>query len=243
MSRLYQALQWFKNRFPKLAWTLRWLRPSRVRQFLHFKGKSTQEVFEKIYHENRWGINESRSGAGSTLSATEHLRAQLPRIVTRFGAASFFDAPCGDFNWMRHCDLGVPYIGADIVPALVEDLRAKYASPTRTFLHLDITKGPLPDADIFFCRDCFLHLTFAQVHQALGNFRRSACKHLVASTYRDIRANTDSFTGGVRMLNLCLPPFNLPEPLEYIEDSGEGPFDRCLGVWSKQQVLDAAKQT
>lgn len=243
MPRLYQALQWFKNRFPKLAWTLRWLRPSRIQQFLHFKGKSAQEVFEKIYHENRWGIEESRSGAGSTLGATEHLRAEIPRIVAKLGAASIFDAPCGDFNWMQHCKLDIPYIGADIVAPLVEDLRARYTSPTRTFLHLDITKDPLPDADIFFCRDCFLHLSLAQIHQALDNFRRSNCKYLIASTYRDVRANTGNFTGGVRMVNLCRPPFGLPVPLDYIEDRGEGAFERGLGVWSKQQVLDAPRQT
>jgi hypothetical protein len=243
MSLIHKPLWWFKNRFPSLAWKIRWVRPSRVRELLRFRGKSTQQIFEKIYHENRWGMSESRSGAGSTLRTTEYLRAELPRLVQRLGATSFLDAPCGDFNWMQHCELGVPYIGAEIVPQLVDELRAKYtrATPTpRTFIHLDITKDSFPDADLFFCRDCFLHLSFAHVQGALDNFRRSGARFLVASTYRDIRANIDNFTGGVRMLNLCLPPFNLPEPLEYLDDRGEAKFERCLGVWTREQLAAAS---
>lgn len=247
MSGIYRALWWFKNRFPHLAWRLRWLRPSRIMERRRFVGRTTQQVFERIYYENRWGMEESRSGAGSTLASTAHLRAALPRLVERLGARSFFDAPCGDFNWMRHCELGVPYIGADIVPELIEKVRAAHTRaggelPPRTFMHLDITKDPFPEADIFFCRDCMLHLSFDHIHAVLDNFRRSACRWMVASTYRDLRMNWDHFTGGVRMINLCLPPFGLPEPLEYIEDRGEAEFHRCLGVWTKEQVLRVARK-
>lgn len=242
MSRIQQSLWWFKTRFPRVAWMLRSLRPSRRKEQQQWVGKSTEDVFTAIYEKNVWGSSESRSGAGSTMKATEQLRNDLPRVVAKLNAKSFLDAPCGDFNWMQHCNLGVDrYIGADIVAKLVEDLNAKYASPSRTFCKLDITSQPLPDADVFFCRDCLLHLSFEQVHGVLDNFRRSNAKYLITSTYRDGRANMDHFTGGARMINLCLPPFNLPEPLEYIEDRGEATFQRCLGVWSKEQVLSAKK--
>jgi hypothetical protein len=245
MSRIQQSLWWFKHRFPRFAWMLRNLRPSRRKEQKQWVGKSTEEVFSHIYEKNVWGSSESRSGAGSTLRATEHLRKDLPRAIAKLNAKSLFDAPCGDFNWMQHCQLGVDhYIGADIVAKLVEDLNAKYASttpPTRSFLKLDITKEPFPAVDVFFCRDVFLHLSFEQVHGVLDNFRRSPAKFIITSTYREVRANMDHFTGGARMINLCLPPFNLPEPLEYIEDRGEAQFHRCLGVWSKDQVLNAKK--
>lgn len=244
MAALNEALWSFKNRFPTVAWALRWTRPSRVAEWLRVRGKTTQEIFEKIYRENRWGMTESRSGAGSTLKNTEHLRAELPRLVGRLGATSLLDAPCGDLNWMKHCDLGVPYTGGEIVATLVDELRAKHASatpPVRSFVHLDITRDPLPQADIFFCRDCFLHLSFAHIHAALDNFRRSSARYLVTSTYRQILTNVDHFTGGVRMVNLELPPFNLPPPLEYIDDRGEASFPRCLGVWTREQVVDAAR--
>lgn len=240
MSRLQQGLWWFKQRFPRAAWALRSMRPSRRREERIYEGKSAREIFSTIYDENKWGSSESRSGAGSTMRATTSLREQLPKVVRSLKARSLLDAPCGDFNWMQHVDLGVDhYIGGDIVPALVEQLKAKYSSPTRTFVQLDIVRDPLPAADVFFCRDCFLHLSFEHINGALQNFLRSPAKHLITSTFRDTRANLDTFTGGVRMLNLRHAPFNFPEPIEYIEDRGEGKFDRCLGVWSKEQVAKA----
>lgn len=247
MSLIHSGLRWFKIRFPRLAWRLRNLRPSRIQEQKQWEGKSTEEVFTTIYEKNAWQSAESRSGFGSTLRATEAIRAQLPRVVQELGARSFLDAPCGDFHWMQHCPLPVDlYIGADIVPALIADLNARYArtnqSPERRFCKADITTDPLPDADIFFCRDCFLHLSFDQVHAVLENFRKSKCRFLITSTYRDVRANLDHFTGGVRPLNLVLAPFNLPEPTQYLEDPGETQFHRCMGVWTKEQVASARRR-
>jgi hypothetical protein len=240
MNPIYSSLWWFKRRFPHLAWKLRWLRPSRRRERRRYLDKSTREVFQYIYQNNMWGMEESRSGAGSTLRATEQLRADLPRVLQRLGARSLLDAPCGDFHWMQHCNLGVQhYTGGEIVPELVDKLNHSYASPSRSFVQLDITTDPLPQADVFFCRDCFLHLSFKHIHDALANFARSGCTHLIASTYRDVDVNIDHFTGGVRMVNLQHPPFNLPEPLEFIPDQGEASFQRCLGVWTREQVASA----
>lgn len=243
MGLVRKCLWWFKQRFPRTGWALRWLIPARRAERRRNAGLSTQQIFQQIFDKNAWGMDESRSGAGSTLTATEHLRRELPRIVAMVGARTFLDAPCGDFNWMRHCELGVDhYTGADIVPALVERLRNQHASPTRSFIQLDITKDPLPHADIFLCRDCFIHLSFAHIHDVIDNFLRSDCKHLLVSTYRDMRGNVDNFTGGVRMLNLTLPPFGFPQPIEYIVDRGEAGFDRNLGLWSREQIANADRR-
>ena len=43
-----------------------------------------------------WGSDESGSGIGSELGATEALREYLPGLFKRLGVRKVLDAPCGD---------------------------------------------------------------------------------------------------------------------------------------------------
>ena len=71
----------------------------------------------------------------------------LPALVKELGVRSLLDAPCGDFNWMRHVDLdGVEYTGGDVVPELVARNRELYGAAGRRFVTLDLTRDPLPPA-------------------------------------------------------------------------------------------------
>lgn len=81
-------------------------------------------VFENIMALNRWSGDESQSGPGSTLNYTRHLRPHLEAFVANFGISSLFDAPCGDFNWMRQVKFpeGFMYLGGDIARPLVEKI-------------------------------------------------------------------------------------------------------------------------
>jgi hypothetical protein len=38
------------------------------------------------------------------------------------------DIPCGDFNWMKLLNLGVDYIGADIVGELIAENRRRFGA-------------------------------------------------------------------------------------------------------------------
>uniref|UniRef100_UPI002157A42F class I SAM-dependent methyltransferase n=2 Tax=Pseudomonadota TaxID=1224 RepID=UPI002157A42F len=85
-------------------------------------------------------------------------RTELPHLLREFNIRSVLDIPCGDFNWMRHVDLGgVHYIGADIVPELVEHNRRTYRGPRIQFEHLDVIASPLPKVDAVLCRDGLVH--------------------------------------------------------------------------------------
>ncbi len=191
---------------------------------------SLEKVFSEIYHKNLWKDPESVSGHGSTLARAANIAAGLPALLRELGAKSLLDAPCGDFNWMRHIDLGpVNYIGADVVPDLVARNRRLYGGERRKFLVLDITRSSLPRADVILCRDCLIHLSFARIHEAVANFQKSGATYLLCTTHPPIRENVDCPDGGWRSVNLELPPFNFPRPLKLIvEDQGWG---KCLGVW------------
>jgi len=192
--------------------------------------------FERIVRTNLWGA-DSRSGLGSELSATARLREALPSFLRRHQVQSVLDVPCGDFGWLSATDLGISYTGADIVPALVDDNERRYGGPDsgRRFLTLDLTKDPLPHADLVLCRDCLVHLSFENINRALDNIRASGARYLLTTTFLEHDANADIDDGDWRMLNLECAPFNLSPPIDVlVEDcrEGDGAYaDKALGLW------------
>ena len=196
-------------------------------------------MFQRIFHENRWGNCESVSGEGSNLERTRVVRAVLPAIVTRYGVRTILDAPCGDFFWMKEVSLeGVAYIGADIVPELVARDTELYASLERRFILCDLVDDVLPQADLILCRDCLVHLSYDDTRRAVDNFRRSGATWLLTTTFTGPRENHDIATGEWRAINLERPPYGFPAVVEIInEESDEvddelGAFpDKSLGLW------------
>ncbi|AKM03118.1 class I SAM-dependent methyltransferase [Burkholderia pyrrocinia] len=211
----------------------------------------TAQVFQKIHDEQGWHSEESVSGWGSELKNTAQIIRELPGLLRRFGVRSMLDAPCGDFNWMRHVDLdGIDYIGADIVQNLVTANQATWTAPNRRFVHLDLLQDPLPDADLILCRDCLFHFSHADVFRAFERFAATNARYLLTTTfiYRSYPRNAEIATGQWTPINLEMPPFDLDPPLTllvegsneciiYGPDIGTVPMsDRCLGLWSMESV-------
>ena len=128
-------------------------------------GLDLAQRFQRIHDTNLWGAPESPSGLGSELDATAVLRTELPRLLKKLGVTSLLDAPCGDAGWINRTDLGVRYVGVDIVPALVERLqnRAAAGEICGEYHLADITRDQLPRCDAILCRDCLVHLSFANI--------------------------------------------------------------------------------
>src|SRR3989440_2607574 len=117
------------------------------------------EIFTDIYRTREWADSESVSGRGSTLARTRVVRETLPPLLKGVGARSLFDAACGDFNWMRHVELGgVEYTGADIVPELVGRNRELYGGEGGALVHLHNTGDREPQAAADQARDGVHHL-------------------------------------------------------------------------------------
>jgi hypothetical protein len=206
-------------------------------------GLAVHEIFDKIYREQAWNIHsdESVSGEGSTLTQTRTIAAALPDILRQLDIRSILDIPCGDFNWMRTVDLGaIRYIGADIVEDLVRRNGQRFASDLRTFLHLDLLCDDLPAADLVFCRDCLVHLSFEDIRKALANIRRNGAKFLATTHFTEETQNLDINTGGWRPLNLQLHPFLFPDPVLLVNEhctEVDGAFaDKCIAVWDVRSL-------
>lgn len=193
--------------------------------------------FQRIHDTNLWGAAASASGLGSELDATATLRAELPQLFAKLGIASLLDAPCGDAGWINHADLGVRYVGIDIVPALIERLQIRAAAgEIKGEYHLaDITRDPLPRCGAILCRDALVHLSFANIERAVANFTASGAVWLIATTFPEWQSNQDCEDGDWRALNFERAPFNWGAPVELINENcceaGGGWRDKSLGVW------------
>ena len=201
-------------------------------------GDDREAVFRDIFTFNRWNDAESASGVGSSSRYTLNLRRRLPRLLRRYRVRTILDVPCGDFAWMKQIPLDAEtrYIGGDILGELVGRLQRDYAAPNRRFERLDVIASPLPRADLLICRDCFIHLSNADVLAALDNILAADISYLLTTTYRFGRINADIVTGQFRVINLEAPPFSLPAPIETIVDYVYPFPPRRLALWSRAQL-------
>ena len=246
-----------KRRFPVLRRTLRehapglygWMLGNTTlrRAFGVIKGKQKIIVaddpvqrFTTFYETHYWVDDQSRSGGGSNLYATEKIRKAMPGLFLKYGVRSILDVPCGDFFWFKEMKLDLDrYIGGDIVVPLVASVAEKYTSPTRSFRIMDITKDELPDCDLILVRDCFIHLSFEAIFAALKNIMRSKLRYLLTTHHAHVPENVDIETGGCRALNLCAAPFNFPPALELIDDYAKGLKPHYLGLWQVDDLRRA----
>ena len=169
---------------------------------------------------NYWRNCESLSGDGSTLNYTENLRKQLPNLIKAFSINTIYDAPCGDFNWMRGVvsETKIQYIGADdIVPSLIEGSKSQFQSSNISFSIADITVDKFPRADLWFCRDCFIHLSNKDIYLALKNFLASEIPYLLTTTHITSGnfTNLDIYSGGHRLIDLFSAPFYFPKDVKF----------------------------
>lgn len=166
-------------------------------------------LFSQYYQRNHWKDPESRSGPGSTLEYTKNLRARLPELFDKFNINTVLDAPCGDFNWMKHVveNYDITYLGCDIVPEIVRD-NQKYVTDKIQFSELDITCDKLPDADLMICRDCLFHFSEEYIWKFLNNLAQSNIKYLLTSSHINNTQNKNIKVGDFFTLNLFAFPYN-----------------------------------
>src|SRR3954453_17833094 len=201
-----------------------------------FAGLDLAQRFQRIHDTNLWGAADSLSGLGSEIDATAVLRAELPPLLDRLGATSLLDAPCGDAGWINRTGLGVRHVGVDIVADLIENLQARVAAGEISGdYHLaDITCDVLPRCDAILCRDCLVHLSFANIARAVASFPRSGGAGLITTTFPDWQANVDCEDGDWRALNFERAPFHWGPPVELLNENcleaGGGWRDKSLGA-------------
>lgn len=227
------------TRYVQTSWKRR-----RYESMLRTRNMTAEERFTWVYENRIWnsfGSNESVSGVGSTLECTANLRTELPKLLEEYSIKTLLDAPCGDFNWMRHVlpETDVVYIGGDIVAPLVQRLQQSFSSARISFRHLDLLTDDLPPADLLLCRDCLFHLSYSDTRRFFANFLRSNIPYLLTTTHdnTDGFVNKDIPTGDFRRIDLTSAPYLLPrESLRTIVDFVPPEPSRSLQLWHRDQL-------
>ena len=185
-------------------------------------------VFDHIYKNHHWGDAETASGSDSTVAATVSLRDKIRIWIGEYGIRSVADIPCGDHNWFRLVATD-SYVGGDIVPAVIEQNRARF--PARKFMVLDARSHPLPPADLLLCRHLLDHLSNRDIALFLKNLSRSEFKYAAFSHFPMPAQLPDIVTGCHRLIDLTKPPVSFPRPLEVFVESEEGEQMLTLSLW------------
>jgi len=180
-------------------------------------GRTTESVFTEIYQKNLFKGNESRSGSGSNIEQTEIIRKELTDLVAELKIQSMLDIPCGDFFWLKEVVLdSIQYTGVDIVDDIISSNNKKYAKQNRNFIKLDILEDDLPKVDLILCRDLLVHFSFNDIKKAVNNIKKTQSKYLLTTSFPNLKQNNDIITGDWRKLNLQIPPFSFPNPMNQI---------------------------
>ncbi|MBM79587.1 MAG: hypothetical protein CMJ78_03210 [Planctomycetaceae bacterium] len=211
---------------------------------IQLRSKSTEDVFTDIFKENFWQGKDSVSGTGSDLDQIGLISERLPVLFKALDVRSVLDLPCGDFLWMKDVDLSdVEYVGADIVKELIADNVVNFAREGVRFEHLNLLDGPLPATNLILVRDCLVHFSYADIDRALNTICNSDIEYLLVTSYTGERENKDILTGQWRAINLERAPFNLPKPLQAINEGcteGDGAFaDKALALWRVEDIRQA----
>jgi len=216
----------------------------RGKRLKHLQKLDVQSRFEYIFEHNYWNSAESRSGNGSTLQSTQQLRPQLEVLLKELDVKIFFDAPCGDWNWMREVKFpdGMQYIGGDIVAEMIELLKKKYGGSNIEFRHLNIIETAFPAASLWMCRDSLFHLSMHDIVKTLDNFIRSKTPYALLTNMPQTEVNDDIMTGSFRPLNLLAKPFGFPAPRKILHDNVIHDVPRYMGLWHRDDIAPAVER-
>ena len=214
--------------------------------FLNYKdinkgiAAESKVVFKDIYKQNYWKGKQSVSGPGSDLEYTTILRKELPILIKKFHIQSILDAPCGDCFWISKINFNQPitYIGCDIAENIINNLYKNNPfndNVQASFQNLDIVNDPIPNADIWICRDTLFHLPLIDALAVIDKFKKSSINYFLSTSFSFPKENVDVGNGGFRPLNLSISPFNMPKPIYTICDFIAPYPPRYLYLWHKNQ--------
>lgn len=162
--------------------------------------------------------------------ATKLLKEELFRLFKGLEIKTFIDIPCGEVQWIYEIKPFIQeYIGVDLEEKILQKNREKYGASNIRFQNLDLSKDPLPTADLIFCHDALNILPQNEILASLLLFKKSGAKYLLLTTHPDKEKNQKGKKGIYRPIHWQLPPYNLPKPLLIINDPTQE--NKKLALW------------
>ncbi|MCW5890275.1 MAG: class I SAM-dependent methyltransferase [bacterium] len=179
------------------------------------------ELFGAVYRDGVWGGDDSdfHSGLGSHSSELlePYVAAVRAFLAERPTPPIVVDVGCGDFAATRRlADVAARVVACDVVPALVERNRRRFARPNVEFVVLDAVADPLPPGDVVIVKQVLQHLGNADIAAIVTKLAQFpiwiVCEHLPDGSFV---ANVDKPTGADTRLDrrsgvvLTEPPFDV----------------------------------
>lgn len=171
-----------------------WVLP---RQHERYSSMTIEETFRRVYATREWGgesMEAFHSGSGSDTGFAAKYCEYVNEFIRGAAINRVADLGCGDFRVGRMiANSGVVYVGADVVPELVDYNTRHFGASSVSFQCLDITRDALPDADLCLVRQVFQHLSNAEIGAALHQCKKF--KYVIVSEHvpknRPARPNLD----------------------------------------------------
>lgn len=160
------------------------------------------------------------------------LQSELIALLSRLQVRRLLEVGCGDFRWIQEIASRVElYTGVDRdFDAILRD-RVAYGGPRRRFLVRDVSRDPLPHADLLLCRNVLTRLAEEDVVRAITGILRSRARYLLATA---VGVEAD---GRAWLHPTALPARSMPPPVEVLGSPAEsartaGP----LALWDLDDI-------
>jgi len=172
------------------------------------------------------------------------LRRELPILFQQFSIKTVFDAPCGDFNWMKNVveSTEIRYVGGDIVAELIMRNQAAFSLEHVSFVQINVIDDQFPAADLWLCRDCLIHFSYSDICRTLQNFVASGIPYVLTTSHINSSgfSNADITTGEARLLDLFSAPFLFSTEAKFrIKDWVKPHPPREMVLFTRDQVIQA----
>ena len=135
---------------------------------------SLQDKFENIYEKSLWGKNwkgEGGSGKGDGTSPDSRMWIKyITEFIKEHNIGKIADLGCGDWKFSRFIpwkELGVQYVGYDVVEKVVENNNKEYSSTHVKFEHGDITAADVKGYNLVIIKDVLQHLSDEDILKVL----------------------------------------------------------------------------
>ena len=105
-------------------------------------------------------------------------------------------------------------------------------------------KDNFPHADLWLCRDCFLHFSYTDICKSLHKYINSDIPLILISSYSNNNnfQNHDIKTGDARLVDLFSYPFEFKNDyLEKINDDTSATYQKYLFLFNKKQIKENFK--
>lgn len=189
-------------------------------------------------HVSRFDKRRSISGVGSDIGTIKMLQSLqfISGVIKKYSVHSMLDI-CGDLNWQMESmeiDLIDTYVGIDISRRVIDMNKERFRfHSNKHFSTWDLTSCSFPkysnaytstiesSFQLYVIKDVMFHLSLSQAIRVAENLKQSGAL-VMASTFNINHGNrlSPEFSpnGNYWKINLALPPFNFPKPIECVDD-------------------------